>query len=482
LNGIPIAVKDNFCTRHVRTTCASKMLFNYFPPYSATIVERLQACGAILLGKTNMDEFAMGAGGVDSAFGPVVNPWRSDLPFKVIDSEGRLLYANCPDADQTASDCSVEAAAPWPPNECLDEQTELDRLRLLRPIRNDWYVAGGSSSGSAVAVAVGACYAALGSDTGGSTRNPAARVGIVGFKPTYGVLSRHGLIPLAHSLDVPGLLGRTVDCVRIVFETMLGADVLDSTCVTQPNPPASEYSQPIDFRQIRVGIADEFQQAELSDAVREAWQKCADRLQLLGAQVERVSLPHVPAASSCYAVLNSCEVASNFACYDGVEYGFRDLCKPPPSSTEQLLMDSRTNAFGDHVQKRVLTGNYFLLRQNRTKYYEPAAKVRRLMTQDFRRAFDKVDVMLTPVTRSEATLYSEWMQRTENERGPLEDLCTLPPSLTGLPALSLPVALSDQGLPISLQLIGPMASDFKLLAIARALEREMRFPRLMMDD
>lgn len=482
LNGIPIAVKDNFCTRHIRTTCASKMLFNYFPPYTATIVERLQNAGAVLIGKTNMDEFAMGAGGVDSAFGPVVNPWRSDLPLKVVNNEGQLLYStNC---TQTKDNISLdhESSVHLPHDQCLDEQTELERLRSLRPIRNDWFVAGGSSSGSAVAVAIGACYAALGSDTGGSTRNPAARVGVVGFKPSYGLLSRYGLIPLAHSLDVPGLMGRTVDCVRTVFETIVGPDEKDSTCVTIPDPPASVYNDPIDFRQLRIGISDEFLQAELSEQVRKAWMNCADRLEKLGSQVKQITLPHVPASSPCYAVLNSCEVASNFACYDGIEFGFRDLSKPPPSSTEELLIDCRSNAFGEHVQKRVLTGNYFLLREHRQKYYEPAAKVRRLMTEDFRKAFSIVDVILTPVTRSEASLYSEWMQRSENERGPLEDLCTLPASLTGLPALSLPVSLSDQGLPVSLQLIGPMASDFKLLAIARALEQEMGFPRLVFGE
>ncbi|RWS27951.1 glutamyl-tRNA(Gln) amidotransferase subunit A-like protein, partial [Leptotrombidium deliense] len=389
VDGVPIAVKDNFCTAGIRTTCASKMLLNYVPPYNATVVERVfNESGAILLGKTNMDEFAMGAGSVDSVFGPVRNPWK------------------------------------------------------LSKTKDDFYICGGSSGGSAVAVATGCSFAAIASDTGGSTRNPAARVGVVGFKPTYGIASRYGLIPLTHSMDVPGILTRFVEDAATVFKLFAGVDSMDSTTVNQS---FDKNMCEIDMTEITVGIPKEYDCDGLSAEVRELWKKVADELSNAGAKVVDVSMPHTRYSISCYTVLNACEVASNFSCYDGVEFGHR--AKNCETSTEEMFATSRFEGLSDVVKGRILAGNFFLLRDNYDMYYNQALKVRRLIANDFENVFSKnIDFLITPVTLTEAPLYSQWIKKDNREQVATEDFCTQPVNMSGVPAVSIPCKLSENGL------------------------------------
>ncbi|RWS12549.1 glutamyl-tRNA(Gln) amidotransferase subunit A-like protein [Dinothrombium tinctorium] len=403
VDGIPIAVKDNFCTKDLRTTCASKMLLNYFPPYNATVVHKLfDVSKAILVGKTNLDEFAMGSGSVDSVFGPVKNPWKS-----------KLLSSEKSDANENSG---------------------------------DFHICGGSSGGSAVAVATGCCFAAIASDTGGSTRNPSARVGVVGFKPTYGIASRYGLIPLTHSMDVPGIITRYVEDVALVFKLFAGHDPLDSTTVTTQ---FDQELKKVNISDLTIGIPKEYDCEGLSPEIKDMWKDVSNQLSNMGAKVINVSLPHTRYSISCYSVINACEVASNFACYDGIEFGHR--AKNAESSTEELFASSRYEGFNDVVKGRILAGNYFLLRDNYEVYYNQALKVRRLIAEDFYRVFNQVDFLITPVTLTEAPLYSEWIKKDNREQVAIQDYCTQPVNMAGVPAISIPCKLSRNGLPLSLQ-------------------------------
>ncbi|XP_054156080.1 glutamyl-tRNA(Gln) amidotransferase subunit A, mitochondrial-like [Oppia nitens] len=457
LDGIPIAVKDNICTKNMLTTCAAKMLANYRPPFDATVVRRLvDTSGALMLGKTNMDEFAMGSGCVDGVFGPTVNPWKSRLPFKV----------------------------------CDKLTNEWSEFNGLPPPTDDWFISGGSSGGSAVAVATGSVFAALSSDTGGSTRNPAARVGIVGYKPTYGLVSRFGLIPLTHSLDVIGIMARYVDDVAIILAAIAGHDSLDSTTVDKKidNTVVND----LDLSTLTIGIPDEYQCTGMSDEVVDTWRSVADRLANMGARVKSVSLPHTKYSISCYSVLNCCEVASNFACYDGIEFGYRSVAAADDNNSsgghqtvEEQYSKTRHEAFSDTVKGRIFAGNYFLLRENYENYFNRALKVRRLIAEDFDRVFSKqnVDLLLTPVTLTDAPLYSQWIQKDNRQQVSIEDYCTQPVNMVGLPAISIPCRLSSKsGLPLSLQLIGRRFDDYFLLSVAKQLEQLFNFPLLVYDD
>ncbi|XP_077395510.1 glutamyl-tRNA(Gln) amidotransferase subunit A, mitochondrial [Festucalex cinctus] len=430
LDGIPFAVKDNFCTRNVKTTCASRMLKDYTPPYSATVVQKLFDQGAVLLGKTNMDEFAMGSGSTDGAFGPVRNPWSYASPY-----------------------CERTGAVP----------------------DSDWVISGGSSGGSAAAVASLTSYLALGSDTGGSTRNPGALCGVVALKPTYGLLSRHGLIPLVNSFDVPAVVTRSASDAAIILGILQGLDTKDSTTVPAP-ASSTELPENFDVKNLCVGIPKEFHAPGLSEETAAEWSRLADMFEKGGARVEQVSLPHSRYAVACYHVLCCAEVASNMARFDGLQYGHRSEVD---RSTDAMYATTRHEGFNDVVRGRILSGNYFLLKQNYEDYFVKAQKVRRLIADDFTRAFSSgVDVLLTPATLSDAARYADFTREDNRTRSAQEDVFTAPANMAGLPAVSVPTTLSRRGLPIGLQLIGPAFRDKKLLSVAQWIEQRVGFPSI----
>ncbi|XP_034051509.1 glutamyl-tRNA(Gln) amidotransferase subunit A, mitochondrial [Thalassophryne amazonica] len=431
LDGIPFAVKDNFCTENIRTTCASRMLRDYIPPYNATVVQKLFDQGAVLMGKTNMDEFAMGAGSTDGAFGPVRNPWS----YTAVYSE-----------------------------------------RTGAEPESDWVITGGSSGGSAAAVASLSSYLALGSDTGGSTRNPGALCGVVALKPTYGLVSRQGLIPLVNSMDVPGIITRSVSDAATILAHLQGFDVKDSTTV--PTPASSgELPEDVDITNICVGIPKEYHAPGLSVEIVEQWGRVADMFERAGARVEQVSLPHTQYSIVCYHVLCHAEVASNMARFDGLEYGHRSEVR---SSTEAMYTSTRHEGFNDVVRGRILSGNFFLLKQNYLHYLVKAQQVRRLIADDFKNVFSSgIDVLLTPTTLGDAARYSDFTQEDNRTRSAQEDVFTQPVNMAGLPAVSVPTVLSSRGLPIGLQLIGPAFQDMKLLGVARWVEQRVGFPSIV---
>ncbi|CAB1459979.1 unnamed protein product [Pleuronectes platessa] len=401
LDGIPFAVKDNFCTENIRTTCASRMLRDYSPPYNATVVQKLIDQGAVLVGKTNLDEFAMGSGSTDGAWGPVRNPWSYAAPYR----------------EQTG-------ASP----------------------DSDWVITGGSSGGSAAAVASLSSYLALGSDTGGSTRNPGALCGLVALKPTYGLLSRHGLIPLVNSMDAPGILTRSVSDAAVVLGILQGLDIRDSTTIPPPSSLA-ELPEDFDVKNICVGIPKEYHAPGLSEETLAQWSRVADMFERAGAKVEQVSLPHTQYSIVCYHVLCHAEVASNMARFDGLEYGHRSEVN---SSTEAMYASTRHEGFNDVVRGQ---DSFWELLPASTEL--PA-----LLSQG-------------PETR-----YSDFMQEDNRTRSTQEDVFTQPANMAGLPAVSLPTALSRRGLPIGLQLIGPAVQDMKLLSVAQWIEQRVGFPSI----
>ncbi|XP_052090708.1 glutamyl-tRNA(Gln) amidotransferase subunit A, mitochondrial-like isoform X2 [Mytilus californianus] len=447
LEGLPIAVKDNFCTAGIRTSCATAMLQNYIPPYTATVVQRLQDEGAYLIGKTNMDEFAMGSGSVDGIHGSVRNPWK----YKY-----------------TSSQLENQQTKPI-------EQVSMRNYHIST---EDWHIAGGSSGGSAAAVASGVCFGALGSDTGGSTRNPAAYCGVVGFKPTYGMLSRHGLIPLVNSMDVPALFSKTVDDASILFNVMAGHDVHDSTTVTDT---FNHFTLPdkVSIKDLHIGIPKEYHAPGLSKDVHNAWVEAADMFEKAGSKVTQVSLPNTQYSILCYIVLNCCEVASNMARYDGIEFGHRATNE---DSTEELYAATRHEGFNDVVRGRILAGNYFLLRQNYEKYFAKAMKVRRLISEDFKKVFASgVDVLLTPTTLTTAPTYKWFTERDNRTASEEQDIFTQPVNMAGVPAITVPSKLSGDGLPIGLQFIGQNFKDKELLTIAKWYEQQVQFKQLDLD-
>ncbi|XP_008848525.1 glutamyl-tRNA(Gln) amidotransferase subunit A, mitochondrial isoform X1 [Nannospalax galili] len=439
LDGIPVAVKDNFSTSGIETTCASNMLKGYIPPYNATVVQKLLDQGALLMGKTNLDEFAMGSGSTDGVFGPVKNPWSYSKQYR-------------------------EKRQPKP---CEEEEG------------SGWLITGGSSGGSAAAVAAFTCFAALGSDTGGSTRNPAAHCGLVGFKPSYGLVSRHGLIPLVNSMDVPGILTRSVDDAAIVLGVLAGHDPKDSTTVQEPIKPF-KIPNLTDVNNLCVGIPKEYLVPELSSEVRSLWSQAADLFESKGAKVIEVSLPHTCYSIVCYHVLCTSEVASNMARFDGLQYGHRSDIDV---STEAMYAATRREGFNDVVRGRILSGNFFLLKENYENYFIKAQKVRRLIANDFVNVFGSgVDVLLTPTTLSAAVPYLEFIKEDNRTRSAQDDIFTQAVNMAGLPAVSVPVALSNQGLPIGLQFIGHAFCDQQLLTIAKWFEKHVQFPVIQLQE
>ncbi|BFZ24643.1 hypothetical protein BsWGS_27681 [Bradybaena similaris] len=449
LQGIPIAFKDNFCTKGISTTCGSKMLLNYKPPYNATMVSKVISEGAVIMGKTNLDEFAMGSGSMDSCAGPVINPWNLVVSQAI----------SVPGTAASESDCEQGLSS-----------REHSRLG-----DTDWYICGGSSGGSAAAVAAGTCLGSFGSDTGGSTRNPASYCGVVGLKPTYGLLSRHGLIPLVNSMDVPGILAKTVEDCAIILNAVAGHDVSDSTSVTESYTPFT-VTEDIDLSKLHIGIPKEFHAPGMSEEVLQVWREAADCLERAGARVSQVSLPYAQQCIICYHVLCCCEVASNFSRYDGIEFGLR--CGSE-ESTEELYAESRHRGFNDVVRGRILAGNYFLLKRNYEKYFVKAQQVRRLISNDFKNIFSKgIDLLLTPTTLTEAPLVSWFSKQDNRTRCEEQDIFTTPANMAGVPALSLPLKLSASGLPLSLQLIGPHFSESLMLSVGHWLEVAAAFPHL----
>ena len=408
LTGIPLAVKDIFCSKGDPTTAASKMLANWRAPYDATAVARLKDAGAVLLGKLNLDEFAMGASGENSAFGPTLNPW--------------------------------------------------DRTR----------VPGGSSSGSAAAVAAGIVPATLGTDTGGSIRQPAAFTGTVGLKPTYGRCSRWGIVAFASSLDQAGPITHTVRDAAMMLTSMASFDKRDTTSVER-DVPDYEAALTSDIKGLRVGIPQEYRVDNMPAEIEKLWQQGIDWLKAAGAEIVDVSLPHTKYALPAYYIIAPAEASSNLARYDGVRYGARQN----GVDIDDMYAQTRAAGFGDEVKRRVMIGTYALSAGYYDAYYVKALQVRRLIAEDFTKAYEKCDVLLTPTTPSAAFPIGK------NVEDPLEmylnDVFTVTVNLAGLPGISVPAGLDADGLPLGLQLIGKAFGEEELLRTAGVLEEAAGF-------
>ena len=404
LFGVPMGIKDNLAVQGEKLTCASRMLEEYIAPYSATVVERLESAGAITLGKLNLDEFAMGGSNENSAFGRSIHPTHPDR------------------------------------------------------------VTGGSSGGSAAAVAGGECLAALGSDTGGSIRLPAAYCGIAGFKPTYGRVSRYGLVAFASSLDQVGPMTRTVtDGIRIL-EVISGCDPRDSTSLNLPAIHQQDLSK---LQGVRVGVPVEFKEEGLSADVRSAFQELKERLTRAGASLVDCSLPHIVHSIAVYYVLAMSEASSNLSRFDGVRFGKRPSSAAGAQSLETFYAENRS-LFGAEVKRRILLGTFSLSSGYADEYFLRAAKVRALIAQDFDRAFERLDCILSPV--SATTAFRAGEKSLDPLQMYLNDLYTVPANLAGIPALSLPWSTDKDQLPIGMQVMGPRGGDESLLGLALALE------------
>lgn len=404
LAGVPIAIKDNICTRGIPTTCASRILENFVPPYDATVVKLLKEAGAIIIGKTNMDEFAMGSSTENSAFFPTHNPY------------------------------------------------DLER------------VPGGSSGGSAAAVSARETPLALGSDTGGSIRQPASFCGIVGFKPTYGRVSRYGLVAFASSLDQIGPLTATVEDCILLFSVIGRHDPMDSTSAPLPTPPLEEMLVP-EVKGIRIGLIQELFGEGIEEEVREKVLKAVQYLEEAGASVEWVSLPHLSYALPCYYIIAPSEASSNLARYDGVKYGLRI----PGEGILQMYMETRDKGFGPEVKRRIMLGTYALSAGYYDAYYLKALKVRSLIKRDFDKAFERFDILISPTSPIPPFKIGEKID--DPLKMYMADICTIPVNLAALPALSIPAGLDSQGLPVGLQMIGKPFEEPTLLRSALAYEK-----------
>lgn len=402
LAGIPIALKDNLCTRGIRTTCASKILADFVPPYESTVTQRLKAAGAVCLGKTNLDEFAMGSSTEASAFGMTKNPWNLDC------------------------------------------------------------VPGGSSGGSAAAVAAGQAPISLGSDTGGSIRQPAAFCGVVGFKPTYGLVSRFGLVAFASSLDQIGPFGTTVEDTAILLGAIAGHDARDATSLNVKIP---DYTQSLttDLSGKRIGIIKETFGEGLDPAVAKAVEVAIEQLKALGAEIKEISCPNFDYGLPTYYIIAPSEASSNLSRYDGVKYGLRNEGEDLMS----MYTKTRAEGFGPEVKRRIMIGTYALSAGYYDAYYLKAQKVRTLIKQDFETAFESVDVLLSPTVPAPAFKAGE---KEDPLSMYLTDLMTITVNLAGLPGMSIPCGFDDSGLPIGLQLIGNALREDQLFAVASAYE------------
>jgi aspartyl-tRNA(Asn)/glutamyl-tRNA(Gln) amidotransferase subunit A len=406
--GIPIALKDVLATNGIRTTCGSKILETYIPPYDCTAWTRLSGAGAVLIGKTNCDEFAMGSSNENSAFGPVHNPWDLDT------------------------------------------------------------VPGGSSGGSAAAVAAGEVVWALGTDTGGSVRQPASLCGVVGLKPTYGLISRYGLIAFASSLDTVGTFTRSVRDAAVLLGTLAGKDARDATSLDADVP---DYLRAIDdgIDGLRVGVIDGTFGEGVETDVQASIRASIDRLSALGARVDEVALPNADHALSAYYLIAPSEASSNLARYDGVRYGFR--AEGPHADSIAMMSATRGQGFGPEVKRRIMLGTYALSAGYYDAYYGQAQKVRTLIIRDYERAFADFDVLVSPTSPTTAFRIGE---RADDPLAMyLSDVFTIPANLSGVPAISVPCGLDSRGLPIGLQFTAPALGEPGLFRAARALERDL---------
>ncbi|MEX0950932.1 MAG: Asp-tRNA(Asn)/Glu-tRNA(Gln) amidotransferase subunit GatA [Gammaproteobacteria bacterium] len=404
LTGIPLFQKDIFCTAGIRTSCGSRMLDNFIAPYDATVVSHLNTAGMVMLGKTNMDEFAMGSSNETSFYGPVKNPWALS------------------------------------------------------------HVPGGSSGGSAAAVAARLTPAATGTDTGGSIRQPAALCGITGIKPTYGRVSRYGMIAFASSLDQGGPMARTAEDAAMLLSAMCGFDPLDSTSI---NKPAEDFTAALeqDLRGLKIGLPEEFFGAGLDSRIGECVHAAAAELEKLGATLHTISLPNSGLAIPAYYVVAPAEASSNLARFDGVRYGYR--CAEPIDLAD-LYCRSRSEGFGREVKRRIMIGTYALSSGYYDAYYLKAQQVRRLIQQDFQRAFETVDVILGPTTQAPAFKLGE--KTTDPVAMYLNDIYTVSANLAGLPALSVPAGFAND-LPVGLHLIGNHFDESRLLNIGHRYQQ-----------
>ena len=407
LAGIPAAIKDIILIGGTKVTAASKILENYIAPYDATVIKKLKEEEAIFIGKTNMDEYAMGSSTENSAFGPTRNP------------------------------------------------VDLER------------VPGGSSGGSAAAVKAGFCVYALGSDTGGSIRQPAGFCGVVGFKPTYGAVSRHGLIAMASSLDQIGPIARNVDDAAAVFEAIRGKDELDSTSVNMDWQ--DHWNSPLDIEEIKIGVPREYFIHGLNPEIEKNIKSVISKLEKEGAKIEEISLPYSEWALATYYIIMPAEVSANLARFDGIKYGYSQMSnvKCQMSNLIDVYLKTRGEGFGAEVRRRIMLGTYILSAGYYDAYYTRAQKVRRLIKQDFDRAFKEVDVIITPTSPTTAFRFGEKTQDPLSMY--LADIYTVSINLAGVPGISIPVKEVD-GLPVGLQLIGKNFDDVRLLRIAKIIE------------
>lgn len=405
LAGIPVAVKDNICTKGIRTTCASKMLENFIPPYDATVIKKLKENKCIIIGKVNLDEFAMGGSTENSAFQKTANPCNTD------------------------------------------------------------YVPGGSSGGSSAAVSAFEATLALGSDTGGSIREPASFCGVVGLKPTYGLVSRFGLVAFASSLDQVGPLAKDVTDVALLLNVISGKDDMDSTSVDKTE---TDYTKSLvnDIKGLKIGLPKEFFGEGVNPEVKNAVLSKVEELKEKGATVEEFSMPTLDYALSIYYILSSAEASSNLSRFDGVKYGYRS---DKSNDLNELYENSRSEGFGPEVKRRIMLGTYVLSAGYYDAYYNKALKARTLVVNEFNKAFSKYDVIIGPTVPTTAFKLGE---KTEN---PLEmylsDICTVPVNIAGVPAISVPVGRDNKGLPIGMQIIGKAFDENTILRVAYNAEK-----------
>ena len=412
LEGIPLGIKDLFCTRGIRTTACSHILDGFVPPYESTVTQKLLDAGAVFLGKLNMDEFAMGGSNETSFYGPAVNPWSKDKKL----------------------------------------------------------VAGGSSGGSAVAANI--CAAATGTDTGGSIRQPSAFCGVTGIKPTYGRCSRYGIIAFASSLDQAGPIAKDVRDCAVLLKNMAGHDVRDSTSAKAEVPDFEKFIG-MDVRGMKIGIPAEYRPDGLNAEIAAVWDRGIGMLKARGADIVDISLPHTKYALATYYIIAPAEASSNLARYDGLRYGLR----VPGEHLDNMYINSRTEGFGKEVKRRIMIGTYVLSAGYYDAYYLKAQKVRRLIRDDFVKAFEKCDVILTPTAPTPAFPIGDKSMLENPINMYLNDVFTVSVSLAGLPAMSLPAGLSAEGLPLGLQVIGKAFDEGSVFKTASALEEDIKFER-----
>lgn len=418
LEGIPLAIKDLFCTKGVQTTAGSKMLEGFVPTYESSVTKKLWQAGSVMLGKTNLDEFAMGSSNTTSYFGNVISPWKAEGSDKDL-------------------------------------------------------VPGGSSGGSAAAVSGRMCLAATGTDTGGSIRQPAAFCGIVGIKPTYGRCSRWGTVAFASSLDQAGMFARNVRDAAITQTVICGHDAKDSTSSTR-SVPDFEKALTGNIKGLKVGIPKEYRIDGIDAEINAMWDKGIAWLKDAGAEIVEVSLPHTRYALATYYIIAPAEASSNLARYDGIRYGLR--VEPETGGIQDLYRKTRAAGFGKEVKRRIFIGTYVLSAGYYDAYYKKAQRVRYLLVQDFNNAFEKVDVLLTPTAPSAAFAIGE--NSDDPVKMYLNDIFTIPTSMAGLPGLSLPAGLSSSGLPLGLQLIGKSYDEETVFKVADVMEQAAQFKAL----